>query len=519
MRWTPLAAGALCAALLSTFTSTATGHPRPGPENVRAHLEASSHALGAGARLLAAGRSSRARRPLRAAARQLDAAGRDAVALGPSVAGAGAARAVAARGGAGGRRLLRLLPSAPAGLQTELARGVRDDARLQARLARRVGAVVASLGRAEAERAIRAGRAIAAERRALGRAIAAALNRPRLAPRARRDLRAAMAIAARTIAALSVRPLSRSRDAAPERVASPPVEPVVLRDLPYAEVAGPDGPRVLLLDAYLPAASSSPPGPAVVVIHGGAWRGGGRALVAAQARAFAERGMAAFSIEYRRDARDVFQDQVADARAAVRWVRANAAAYGVDPARIGAFGSSAGGNLALLLGVRGEGPFDAGDRVAAVAAWSAPTDLPALATDTGPSDGCSVTTLLALGRCNLFAMVAASVAVEVLGCPAGPGSPWWEPLPRPAPCPERYAAGSPILDATPDDPPVLLAHAEADPLVPVRQAHGMTSALVAAGVEHEELRVPGDAHADALHDAVIGRTADFLAAHLARAGA
>jgi acetyl esterase/lipase len=229
--------------------------------------------------------------------------------------------------------------------------------------------------------------------------------------------------------------------------------------------------------------------------------------------------MAAFSIQYRRDATDVFRDQVEDARAAVRWIRANAGAYGVDPARIGAFGSSAGGNLALLLGLLGEGPLDAGDRVAAVAAWSAPTDLLELATDTGPSAGCSPTTLLALGRCDLFAAVAAELAVEVIGCPADATAPWWDALPRPAGCPERYVPGSPRLDVTPDDPPVLLAHAEADPLVPIRQADAMAAALAAAGVEQEELRVPGDAHAHALHDAVIARTVDFLAAHLAGARA
>jgi acetyl esterase/lipase len=290
---------------------------------------------------------------------------------------------------------------------------------------------------------------------------------------------------------------------------------VVLRDLPYVERPGAAGPRLLLLDAYLPPAGAARPVPAVLVIHGGAWRGGRRALVAAQARAFAERGLAAFSIQYRRDAADVFRDQVEDARAAVRWIRANAGAYGVDPARIGAFGSSAGGNLALLLGLLGEGPLDAGDRVAAVAEWSAPTDLLDLATDTRPGPGCSPTTLLALGRCDLFATVAAGVATEVIGCPAAASAPWWDPLPRPEPCPERYAAGSPRLRATPDDPPVLIAHAVADPLVPIRQADAMAAALAAAGVEHEELRVPGDGHAHALHDAVIARTVAFLAGHLA----
>ena len=98
----------------------------------------------------------------------------------------------------------------------------------------------------------------------------------------------------------------------------------------------------LLLDACLP--SGSGPFPALVLVHGGGWSKGSRSELAPECqRAAAEDGMAAFTIDYRLAPTDHAPAAVDDLRAALRWVRANAAAYRIDPDRIYCLGSSAGG--------------------------------------------------------------------------------------------------------------------------------------------------------------------------------
>ena len=102
----------------------------------------------------------------------------------------------------------------------------------------------------------------------------------------------------------------------------------------------------LLLDVFYPPAREAPR-PAVVLVHGGGLAFGSRADVFEQARALARAGYVAFAIEYRLFAQyngtNPWPAQLDDAQRAVRWVRANAAAYGVDPARLAAYGHSSGG--------------------------------------------------------------------------------------------------------------------------------------------------------------------------------
>jgi acetyl esterase/lipase len=113
----------------------------------------------------------------------------------------------------------------------------------------------------------------------------------------------------------------------------------------------------LLLDAYLPSPRAAPI-PAVVVLHGGAWTKeyADRSIMTDHARALAQAGYAAFNVEYRlttvAGGKNPWPAQLDDVQRAVRWVRANADAYRVDPERIGSFGHSAGGHLASMLGLR-----------------------------------------------------------------------------------------------------------------------------------------------------------------------
>jgi acetyl esterase/lipase len=125
------------------------------------------------------------------------------------------------------------------------------------------------------------------------------------------------------------------------------------RDVVYGEV---DGTR-LLLDVQQPPAREDAR-PAVVLVHGGGLvtSGPGRYELSQAAAALAAAGYVTFNIDYRLfsqvDKTNAWPAQLDDAQRAVRWVRANAAAYGVDPDRIGAYGWSSGGQLVGFLGTR-----------------------------------------------------------------------------------------------------------------------------------------------------------------------
>lgn len=120
-----------------------------------------------------------------------------------------------------------------------------------------------------------------------------------------------------------------------------------LRDIEYAVVDG----ISLKLDLVLPDAPSAKPAPLVVYIHGGAWISGDKSPTHAPAVLGPQYAVA--SVNYRLAQQAPFPAQIHDCKAAVRWLRAHAATYSIDPHRIGAWGSSAGGHLAALLGTSG----------------------------------------------------------------------------------------------------------------------------------------------------------------------
>ena len=116
----------------------------------------------------------------------------------------------------------------------------------------------------------------------------------------------------------------------------------------------------LLLDLYVPPAAAPVPHPAIVLIHGGAFVGGSRSDYAGLAEDWMARGYAVIAIDYRldpnlngphteQDQLTAAADAIADAQESVRWLRAHAATYGIDPTRIAAVGDSAGGAIALGL--------------------------------------------------------------------------------------------------------------------------------------------------------------------------
>ena len=132
----------------------------------------------------------------------------------------------------------------------------------------------------------------------------------------------------------------------------------------------------LKLDVYVPQGNG--PFPAILVVHGGAWRLGSKGQLAIYAKSLAKRGYTCFAINYRLAPKHKSPSQTEDCRDAVRWIRKNASKYKVDPERIGAMGYSAGGHLVSMLATTGlskeSDPKGVGTKIIAAVAGGAPTD-------------------------------------------------------------------------------------------------------------------------------------------------
>jgi acetyl esterase/lipase len=119
--------------------------------------------------------------------------------------------------------------------------------------------------------------------------------------------------------------------------------------IPYVRRTARDGqPRDLLLDVFVPSQPGQHPG--VMIVHGGGWKSGDRSMEHPFARQLAARGFVTATVGYRLGPEGKFPNAVLDLKAAVRWLRANAANFRIDPAHIGIVGMSAGGQLAALVG-------------------------------------------------------------------------------------------------------------------------------------------------------------------------
>lgn len=244
----------------------------------------------------------------------------------------------------------------------------------------------------------------------------------------------------------------------PEEEAAPLVQQAVV----YGKAEGVD----LLLDLARPAAAAKAC-PALVFIHGGGWAAGSRAQYGGAIVEAARHGYVAATIDYRFAPAFRFPAQVEDAQCAVRYLRAHAAGLRLDPQRVGAVGDSAGGHLALLLGLMdpadglagsGGNPDQPG-KVQVVVNFYGPTDF----THPGALSG-----------------AAARVLVDFLGTI------------DPTQAIARRASPIAYIDAK--DAPVLTLHGEADSLVPAAQGRLLHEALRAAKVEEHLEIIPGAGH-------------------------
>ncbi|RUL85929.1 alpha/beta hydrolase [Tautonia sociabilis] len=241
---------------------------------------------------------------------------------------------------------------------------------------------------------------------------------------------------------------------------SPKVE--AIEDLTYATIDG----RELKLDLARPAGEGGPY-PAIVAIHGGAWRAGDKADLRGLLAELAGLGYVAISPQYRFCPETTFPAQVHDVKAALRWLKGNAERFGVDPDRVGAVGFSAGGHLALMLGVTDEddgleGPVEDGQpgtRIQAVVNFFGPTDL---AADDLPE-------------------ISKPLVRDFIGGTAEEK-------------PEETKAASPLTFVSEDDPPILTFQGTADPLVPPSQAIKLAEAMAEAGVDGRLELIIGAGH-------------------------
>jgi acetyl esterase/lipase len=239
------------------------------------------------------------------------------------------------------------------------------------------------------------------------------------------------------------------------------------------------------LDIAVPKGSG--PFPLLIWIHGGGWEGGDKAGFGAFASQVA-RGYAVASINYRYSKHAVFPAQIHDAKAAVRFLRANAKKFNFDVTKFGVGGGSAGGHLAALLGTSGGVKELEGDdsakpeesRVQAVFDLFGPTDLAKLSPAGAP----------------------ANAVTRLLGGDTGV---------------KKFLAeqGTPQKYISKDDPPFLIAHGDQDKLVPLKQSQELHEALKAAGVESELIVAKGAGHGPGVGTpANIQKMAAFMDKHL-----
>ncbi len=221
-------------------------------------------------------------------------------------------------------------------------------------------------------------------------------------------------------------------------------------DVPFTTAGGGE----LRIDIAQPAMGEGP-FPAVLVLHAGAWHEGGREENHRYLSALARKGYVAASPQYRFCPKDTFPAQLEDVKAAVRFLRSNSKALKVDPEKIGAMGFSAGGHLALMLGMTG--PGDGFDGVAAKGVPSA--RIQAVVDFFGPTD---------LAAKNFSEMARGFVQCLIGGSATEK--------------PEAAAKASPVTYVGAGDAPVLVFHGSKDTLLPPSQAVELMEKLTAAGV-------------------------------------
>jgi acetyl esterase/lipase len=238
---------------------------------------------------------------------------------------------------------------------------------------------------------------------------------------------------------------------------APPPGIIFLHDI----VIGKGGGRELHADVAYPKHGNKLM-PGVVYVHGGGWFTG--TYTQSPILRLAGAGYFAASIEYRLSTEAKWPAQIEDCKLGVRWMRANAATYHVDPNHIGAWGDSAGGHLAACLGTmgdvkkfEGEGGYPGvSSAVQAVVDFYGPIDF-------------SNPAVWLIPKVSLFTV------------------PYEQD-------PDLWKSASPLTYVNAGDPPILIAHGDSDRIVHLSNSIEFDAALTAAGVPHQFIIVKNADH-------------------------
>ena len=260
----------------------------------------------------------------------------------------------------------------------------------------------------------------------------------------------------------------------------------------------------LTMDVLAP--RENPNGAAIVWMISGGWHSAHEGINPGYVAEFLKRGYTVFAVVHGSQPKFTIPEAVEDVNRAVRYIRFHAADYGIDPNRIGVTGASAGGHLSLMLGTAGglgnpiaKDPVDRGSsRVQAVACYFPPTDF----FNYGKPGERALGEGVLKGFKAPFDFNALDPKDKVY---------------RPVDEAMRETLGrqiSPITHVSPDDPPTLIFHGDADQLVPIQQAESIIAKMKEKGVEAKLVVKPGASHGwpDLVQDQTV--LADWFDEHL-----
>jgi len=239
----------------------------------------------------------------------------------------------------------------------------------------------------------------------------------------------------------------------------------------------PDGDAAQTLDIYFPEKAAEQLQPLLIWIHGGGWTGGSKSEMPFLSQL--ARGYIVASVEYRFSQKALFPAQIQDCQAAIRWLRANAKKYNIDPNHIGVGGGSAGGHLAALVGTSGGkkafAPIgdnkDQSDRVQAVCDIFGPADFWTVIKQADEDKNVK----------NIFKWNNGDPYSKLIGAKLGEDK-------------EKCEAVSPVHYVSKESPPFLILHGDHDTLVPYAQSVELKELLDKAGVPVTLQRLPGAGH-------------------------
>lgn len=241
----------------------------------------------------------------------------------------------------------------------------------------------------------------------------------------------------------------------------------------------------LLCDIYQPEGEG--PFPALIAIHGGAWRNGSKLQMLRHAWKFAKAGYVVIAINYRHAPAYKFPAQIHDCKRVVRWVRHKSQKLKVDPEQIAVFGYSAGGHLSAMLGTTHEADGLEGEIPDELKNYSSRVN-------------CVV---VGGGPCE-FDWIKSQALVYWLGS-------------APDEKPELYKQAAPMTYVTKDDPPMMFVHGGGDSVVPPETSRKMHQRMIEVGVSTEYKTIGKKGHFATFSDLTwLDDAIEFMDEHLNR---